>query len=185
MFFLRTIPYTAFIKILTISACIIITCSACSTLILPTQSVSPIPYKELVQADTLPARNLWKHMHTPARLVPYINEVTVVGTVIGKGTSPRDGDIHLAILPAKNQPFMPYKFKKNNFLNLHCLVGEIICAGQRDFKTNPKHGVCKDYPNTVKIPRMFQKIKITGTYTYDPPHKWFEIHPITQLEILE
>jgi transcription elongation factor len=109
-----------------------------------------------------PAWNtMLRHVYHPARLKVLDSLMTVTGKVVHTKAEP-DGDIHIIL---------------DN--GMEC---EIICAGkvtQADAKQ-----ACMNYKNSVKIPKVGNKIQVTGQHVYDLVHKQQEIHPVFELKVI-
>jgi len=74
-------------------------------------------------------------------------------------------------------------FELLNKFNIKKLGGylevEIICQHSTIFAD------CFGYLNDIKIPKIGDHIRVLGSYIMDKRHKWNEIHPVFELEILK
>ena len=73
---------------------------------------------------------------------------------------------------------MPNNYSKQD----SCLILEIVCAHKTIF---PMSCSCKGYVNKIIIPKINDKIKVTGSLVVDKTHNLLEIHPVTLIEIIK
>ena len=117
------------------------------------------------------------HIYHTERLLLIQSNLTISGTV-DKVINEKDGDIHIRLKLDSCSNLLNEK----NITSQHgCLVIEIICAckvTQPDAIT-----ACKNYSNTIPIPKLGDHIIVTGDYVLDKQHGWMEEHPVTKLII--
>lgn len=119
--------------------------------------------------------SLWVHVYHSYRLHIKNPCVTVTGTVDSVKAEP-DGDLHIRL---KTDP------QWINAVNVSDqggdLVVETICVGQvtqADAVT-----ACHGVTSHVTIPKVGQKVAITGSWVLDADHGWLEVHPVTTITI--
>ena len=128
--------------------------------------------------------SLWKHVYNKERLeIQPQGCITVKGVVKGfrpannKSTEP-DGDKHILLKLDIGQEGLLND--KNISKEDGCLVIEPVCINstptQEDAKT-----ACKDYVNTIYIPKVGEHVSVTGCYVHDNQHGHMEIHPVTKI----
>jgi hypothetical protein len=120
---------------------------------------------------------LWEHVYHKYRL-EVIEECKSVTGTIEKIRKEDDGDLHMLLkLDAGQENLLNDK----NISGQHGdLVLEPICVNkvtQEDAKEP-----CSGYVNDVKIPKVGDHVKVTGSYVLDKEHGWNEIHPVTAIE---
>lgn len=89
-----------------------------------------------------------------------------------------DGDLHLLLLPDK--PYIGMLNAVNEKEKHGCLVIEIVCEGKS--KEKKEKEACDGYKNTLRIPEVNERIRITGSLVTDLHHGWNEIHPVSSLK---
>lgn len=122
---------------------------------------------------------LWQYIYHSERLIVKEECKTVTGYIVSKKKEP-DGDVHIKLRldPGQNNLLNDRNIMKED----SCLVIEPICAGM---VTQPDAiGGCKGYINQLIIPTKGEHVRVTGSYVLDTKHGWFEIHPITKIEII-
>jgi hypothetical protein len=121
--------------------------------------------------------SLWNHVYEPARLQQLSPCIAVTGTV-DESNVDEDGDQHFLIkLGADDQNLL---LKKNLTKKSGDLVGEIVCANPTRQKKAKK--ACAGYTNSIALPTVGARYRVTGTYVIDSHNGWAEIHPVTKLE---
>jgi hypothetical protein len=121
--------------------------------------------------------DLWKHVYRPERL----SIVEACTAVAGRVVSVRresDGDLHIALDP-------DHKSVSNLVNAMHAhgdLAVEVICEHA------PAHGdaitACAGFNPQVTIPKVGDRVRVTGAYVTDRDNGWNEIHPVTSIETL-
>lgn len=119
---------------------------------------------------------LWDHVYDPTRLKVMDQCRTVTG-IIEESNADADGDQHMLLkldVPYENMLTKVNRKKKNGYL-----VIEAVCINKI---TKAKVGdACKGYVNHVQLPRVGDRVKVTGSYVLDTHNGWAEIHPITRV----
>ncbi|HVT58010.1 MAG TPA: hypothetical protein VHR45_06400 [Thermoanaerobaculia bacterium] len=129
----------------------------------------------------LPAGNcnadLWKHVYLAERLRVIEACTAVDGRVVSvRGES--DGDLHLALDPEDTSVL-----NLMNATHVHGdLVAEVIC------EHTPADGdaatACAAFTSRVAIPKIGDRVRVTGAYVTDRNYGWNELHPVTRIETL-
>ncbi|HVT19666.1 MAG TPA: hypothetical protein VHQ90_26215 [Thermoanaerobaculia bacterium] len=129
----------------------------------------------------LPAGNcnadLWRHVYHPERLRVIARCTAVDGRVVSvhRGS---DGDLHIALDPE-------HKAVLNLVNATHAhgdLVAEVICEHaptESDAAT-----ACAALTSQVTIPKVGDRVRVTGAYVTDRDNGWNELHPVTRIETL-
>jgi hypothetical protein len=132
----------------------------------------------------------WAHVYKPERLAVQEECVSVTGTIVDATAGKRkdgvrhepDGDTHGWLkLDSGQTKFLNAGNRSHEGGNL---VFEVVCA----FPVSQEDAVeaCQSYKNLVKIPPVGSHVRITGTWVKDDNHaKWFEIHPVFSIEVLD
>ena len=124
--------------------------------------------------------SLWLHVWEPSRLKIIELCITVTG-IITKVKADEDGDSHMRLRLDEGQENLlnegNMEDKKGE------LVLEIVCANeiQKDKARKP----CEGYINGIKIPKVSDHVRVTGSYVMDTHNDWMEIHPVSKVEIIE
>lgn len=129
----------------------------------------------------LPAGNchgdLWRHVYRAERLRVIEACTAVDGRVVSLSRG-SDGDLHIALDPDQKSVL--------NLMNVTHgqgnLVVEIICehaSAKPDAAT-----ACAGLTSRVAIPRVGDRVRVTGAYVTDRENGWNELHPVTRIEIL-
>lgn len=105
----------------------------------------------------------WNHVYNPKRL-KFIKADTVMKGVVERVSKEADGDYHVK---------MKVKGKRK------LLAVEIICFFPE------KKAECQGYINKIPKPKKGNLIEVKGDYVYDRKHKWYEIHPVKSLKIIQ
>lgn len=121
--------------------------------------------------------SLWNHVYTPARLQQLSPCIAVTGT-IEESDVDEDGDQHFLIKldPGQQNLLLKRNLKKKR----GDLVGEIVCANPTKQKKARK--ACAGYTNSIPLPTVGDRVRVTGTYVIDSHNGWAEIHPVSKLE---
>jgi hypothetical protein len=161
---------------------------------------------------------LWAHTYgamgrfanPPQRLVLHHRCVTITGRVESLSNE-ADGDlkIKLSLSPENFKPYGPFE-NKDEILYKNAndrLVVEVVCVFPENIieaqnkepdpvKKTYYQGMidaCARYKNKVTIPKLYDKIGVTGELLMDTgpskahpvqDHGWNEIHPVTRITIL-
>ena len=120
---------------------------------------------------------LWHHVYDADRLRVISRCTAVDGRVVSLDRG-SDGDLHLAL-----DPDQASVLNLMNATHLHAnLVVEVIC------EHTPAGGdaaaACTAFTSRVAIPRVGDRVRVTGAYVTDRENGWNEIHPATRIEIL-
>ncbi len=121
--------------------------------------------------------DLWRHVYRAERLRVVATCTAVDGRVVSVHPG-SDGDLHIALDP-----------DHESILNLvnaaHAhgdLVVEVICEHvptEGDAAT-----ACAGFTSRVAIPRIGDRVRVTGAYVTDRENGWNELHPVTRIETL-
>lgn len=133
--------------------------------------------------------SLWKHVYNPQRLEVQQRCVSVTGIAVDATHGKKkdgvrhegDGDPHAWL------KLDPGQEKYLNAGNMSDEEGNLVYEIPCTFKVTQKDAIaaCNGYKATVKIPPMGAHVRITGAWVKDDNHaRWFEIHPVSSIEIL-
>jgi hypothetical protein len=124
--------------------------------------------------------SLWEHVYDPGRLKIMGACQTVTGTITDQHTND-DGDIDVRIAV---DPAYANLLNAGNIsgLNGH-LQTEAIC--QTAVKSAEAAPACRGFTGSIVIPRDGTRVQVTGTYVLDTHHGWMEIHPISDLRVIQ
>jgi hypothetical protein len=127
-----------------------------------------------VNCDT----SLWKYVYNRSRLQVLQECKTVTGTIT-ESNADDDGDQHMLLqLDAGQENLLTSRnIKKKD----GCLVIEAVCVN--NVKLKKVGTTCEGYVNNITLPKVGDKVKVTGSLVIDSHNGWSEIHPITKLEI--
>ncbi len=122
---------------------------------------------------------LWTHVYDWNRLDVVVAFRAGTETIEELGQN-EDGDIHLLLkLDAGEADLLN---KKNLKKKDGDLVVQVVCAGPvTDKKTAD---ACRRFSSTVRIPRVGDQVRVTGSLVLDTHNGWSEIHPVTSIESL-
>ncbi|MEO8910749.1 MAG: hypothetical protein ABI408_11045 [Gemmatimonadaceae bacterium] len=122
-------------------------------------------------------KSLWQHVYDPGRLQQLSPCISVVGTV-DESSVDADGDQHFLIkLDAADQHLIN---KRNTKKKGGDLVAEIVCANPTTMKK--VKSACAGYTNSIPLPTVGSRVKVTGTYVIDSHNGWAEVHPVSRVE---
>lgn len=117
-----------------------------------------------------------KDVYNQERLIVY-RDIEIDGTV-EQIEKEFDGDLHIKLkLDTLQQNLLNENIVK--FQN-NCIVLEVVCIVKTVFPFNCK---CKNYKNSIIIPKRGDRITVRGIYVFDTVHEWFEIHPVQSILI--
>lgn len=123
---------------------------------------------------------LWNNVYKPSRLQVMEKCLTVTGT-IEESHADIDGDQHMLL--KLDHSFKHLINKRNKKKKNGDLVIEAVCINKI---TEKKVGdACKGYINHVQIPKVGDRVSVTGSYVLDTHNGWMEIHPISKIEKLK
>lgn len=130
-------------------------------------------------ADTLQCDpTLWQHMHDADRIKKIAPCRTVRGIIASVHTSD-DGDVDMQL--ALDPPFR-YLLNSGNANQLNGnLQIEAICQAPVHDHVPDARRACAGFTGRIRIPRVSQRVQVTGSYVLDQHHGWMEIHPISTL----
>ena len=120
--------------------------------------------------------SLWNHVYNPSRLQQLSPCISVTGTV-EESSADDDGDQHFLVKldPGHENLVNKRNRKKKN----GDLVGEIVCANTVQLKKAKR--ACAGYTNPIAIPKVGDRVRMTGTYVLDSHNGWTEVHPVFKL----
>jgi len=120
---------------------------------------------------------LWKHVSEKERLQVLEECTAVEGRVVSLRRA-LDGDLHIALDPDDKSVL--------NLINvIHArgeLVVEVICEHAPTEAAD--RVACGAYQSQITIPRIHDRVRVTGAYVTDLHNGWNEVHPVTRIEIL-
>jgi hypothetical protein len=103
-----------------------------------------------------------------------------VSGIVEESTADDDGDQHFLLrLDAAQRELTN---KRNRKKKGGDLVVEIVCANP--IKLRKVKSACAGYTNRVPLPRVGDRVRVTGTYVIDSHNGWAEVHPVSKLETL-
>ncbi len=124
--------------------------------------------------------SFWKYVYNAERL-KVIDKCKTVTGVIEESDANEDGDQHMLLKLDNGQEEL--LTKKNITKKQGNLVIEAVCANKTALGKVGK--TCNGYINKIKIPKLGEHVKVTGSLVLDIHNGWTEIHPITKIEILK
>jgi hypothetical protein len=120
---------------------------------------------------------LWKHVYFPERL----HVIEACSAVEGRVASVHravDGDLHIGLEPEHASVL--------NLVNvIHSqrqLVVEIVCEHAPADKGAV--ATCAGFTTEVSVPKVGDRVRVTGAYVTDSDNGWNELHPVTRIEVL-
>ena len=129
---------------------------------------------------TLCDTTLWKYVYNPSRL-EIVDKCKTVKGVIEESNADDDGDQHMLLKLDVGQESL--LTKRNMKKKGGDLVIEAVCINNINKK---KVGdACDGYVNHVRLPKVGDHVKVTGSYVIDSHNGWSEIHPISKIEIIK
>jgi len=129
-----------------------------------------------LQADKCDS-DLWKHVYEKDRLHVVEPCTTVEGGVVSVHRN-ADGDLHISLDP-DNKAVLNLV---NVFHGQRKLVVELIC--DHPSAQPNSQDACRDFHPQVTVPKVGDRVRITGAYVTDRDNGWNELHPVTRVEIL-
>ena len=121
--------------------------------------------------------DLWRHVYRADRLRVVARCTSVDGRVTSLDRG-QDGDLHIAL-----DPDHASILNLVNAIHGHRqLVVEVICEhtpADRDAAA-----ACAAFTARVTVPKVGDRVRVTGAYVTDRETGWNEIHPATRIEIL-
>ena len=135
--------------------------------------------------------SFWKHVYKPERLTVQAKCVTVTGVIVDATAGKRkdglrhesDGDTHgwLKLDPGQAKWYLNAGNRTHEGGNL---VFEAVCS--YPVKQEDAVSACHNWKSPLVIPPVGTHVKITGTWVQDDNHaKWFEVHPVFAIEVIE
>ena len=124
--------------------------------------------------------SLWKYVYNPGRLQVTEKCKTVTG-VIEESNADEDGDQHMLLKLDNGQEKL--LTKQNKKKKQGDLVIEAVCVNKTTLKKVGK--TCEGYINKIKLPKLGEHVKVTGSLVIDSHNGWAEIHPITKIEVIK
>ena len=119
-------------------------------------------------------------MYSPSRLKVVGTCQTVTGSITDQHTN-EDGDIDVRIAVDRQYASLLNAGNMSG-LNGH-LQTEAIC--QTAIHTAEAAAACGRFRGSIAIPRDGTRVQVTGTYVLDTYHGWMEIHPISDLRVIQ
>lgn len=123
--------------------------------------------------------SLFKYVYNNSRLEILELCKQVTGT-IKEMDADRDGDEHMLLKLDDGQEDLLRK--KNIKKKEGCLVIEVICANEVLVKKALRG--CDGYTNNIKLPKVGDHVKISGSFVLDSHNGWTEIHPVSKIELI-
>jgi len=120
---------------------------------------------------------LWKHVYEAERLKVIEACTAVEGRVVSVHRA-SDGDLHIGLDPDQRSVLN----LKNMMHADSKLVVEVICD-HTPTGSNMKAD-CGGFHYDVMVPKVGDRVRVTGAYVTDRDNGWNEIHPVTRIEAL-
>ena len=120
---------------------------------------------------------LWKHVYEAERLKVIEACTAVEGRVVSVHRA-SDGDLHIGLDPDQRSVLN----LKNMMHADSKLVVEVICD-HTPTGANMKAD-CGGFHYDVMVPKVGDRVRVTGAYVTDRDNGWNEIHPVTRIEAL-
>ena len=114
-----------------------------------------------------------KHIYNESRLRVLKDSITLIG-VITHIHPEIDGDYHLRLKIKETGLLVKRNFTKQD----GCLVLEIVCGKGSVFT------ICNGYKNCVPLPKVGDLVEVSGQYVLDKTHRWNEIHPVLEMNVI-
>jgi hypothetical protein len=121
--------------------------------------------------------DLWKRLYSPGSL-KVIEPCTAETGRVDSVRRESDGDLHIALDP-------DHKSVLNLVNAIHAhgdLVVEVIC--EHPSAHSDVIAACSGFTQPVTIPKVGDRVRVTGVYVTDRDNSWNEIHPVTSIETL-
>jgi len=120
---------------------------------------------------------LWNHVYEKDRLKIIEPCTAVEGRVVSIHRN-ADGDLHISLDP-ENKAVL-------NLVNVthghRELVVELIC--DHPAAEPNAQDACHDFHPQITVPKVGDRVRVTGAYVIDRDNGWNELHPVTSVEIL-
>ena len=121
--------------------------------------------------------DLWKRTYSPERLRVIEPCTAVEGRVVSVHAA-ADGDLHIGLDPDDASVL--------NLVNVihqrRRLVVEIVCAHTP--ADREAVALCSGFTSQVSVPKVGDRVRVTGAYVTDGDNGWTEIHPVTRIDVL-
>jgi hypothetical protein len=140
----------------------------------PAASNGQTPSTDASQCD----KALWDHVYDPTRLEVVEDCKTATG-VIDELDENTDGDTHMLLKLDEGQEQLLNKRNKKKKDNE--LVVEVVCSAP--VKEKKAKDACAGYTNAVTLPKVGDRVRVTGTLVIDSHNGWSEIHPASRIEV--
>src|SRR5205085_8911623 len=119
-------------------------------------------------------RDLWNYVYEKDRLRIIQECVAVEGSVVSLHRN-SDGDVHIGLDP-ENKSVLNLV----NVMHAHRkLVVEIIC--DHPPSESDALAACGDFHSQTTIPKVGDRVRVTGAYVTDRDNGWNEVHPVTRI----
>jgi hypothetical protein len=105
--------------------------------------------------------------------------LTVKGTIY-TAKHEEDGNVNIRISLDEGQEHLVND--KNRSEQFGCLLAVPICVGSVTYPD--AIDACEGFVNKIKIPKNGTHVRVTGTYVLNFQHGWYEIHPVSSIEII-
>ena len=121
---------------------------------------------------------LWSHVYHPSRL-RIIESCKIVEGRVTSLAKEADGDFHIRLAVADTT-----LLNVRNLAGQHGdLVVEPVCMNE--VTQQDAREACSSFVQNLLIPRVGQRVRVTGAYVTDLEHGWREIHPVTSIVVIE
>ncbi len=122
---------------------------------------------------------LWNKVYNEPLLQIKKSCITAKGQIYTV-TNEKDGCVMLRILLDPGQEAL---INNNNSISHYgCLPAMIICACKA--KIPEAVFSCTDFRNSIPIPERGMHVKVWGSLVQNFEHGWYEIHPVSGIEVL-
>lgn len=92
-----------------------------------------------------------------------------------------DGNVNVRIaLDPGQESLVNEKNKSDQF---GCLLVVPICVGSVTFPD--AMDACEGFENKITVPKNGTHVRVTGTYVLNYQHGWYEIHPVSSIEVIK
>lgn len=122
-------------------------------------------------------RELWKHIGEKEKL-HVVEECTAVEGRVAAWSRAVDGDLYIELDPEQKSVLNLF-----NVMNGRGnLAVEVIC--EHAPSNTADQAACGTFHSQITIPKVGDRVRVTGAYVTDRHYGWREVHPVTSIEIL-
>jgi len=110
--------------------------------------------------------------------VDVVEECTAVEGRVASSSRAMDGDLYFTLDPEQKSVLNLFNVMNGRGK----LAVEVICEHAAANTTD--QGACGAFHSQITIPRVGDRVRVTGAYVTDRHYGWREVHPVTRIEIL-